>query len=170
MTDYVLLGLVIAIVIVGVLLLSCWKTDKPRRSRGRRNLYYTGEDPGDMGRKLRSGGMTMYGEAQRARDYNNRADNVAVDMSGYGAYNDVIKYQGLEKSVYDSHNQWIQDMNHITSGASMQSERDDLGDLPVQWIGLRRPNFSDHPGIEPSARQDVSYTKDQMPIYRYTVL
>ena len=169
MTDYVLLGLVIAIVIVGVLLLSCWKTDKPRRMM-RRQMQYSSEDPGDMGRLLESGGRTTYGEAQRARDYNNRADKVAVDMSGYSAYGDVIKYQGLEKSVYDSHNQWIQDMNHVTSGASMQSERDDLGDLPVRWVGLRRPNFSDHPGIEASARQDVSYTKDQMPIYRFYVL
>jgi hypothetical protein len=74
---------------------------------------------------------------------------------------------GLEPSVYSSHNQWTQDMNHTTSGASMQSERDDLGDLPITWIGLRRPNYTDHNGIEASARQDVSFSKDQMPVYRH---
>lgn len=191
-TDYVLLSLVIAIIVIAVLLLVCWKNknenkemryELPRRvinnnslrmpiysaSRDEKDLLVVPrrDDVGQMGKTLSSGGYTYFGTAQRNRDYNNRADNVVMDMKGYGDYNDVSRYLGLERSVYDSHNQWIQDMNHTTSGASMQSERDDLGDLPVSWIGLRRPNYTDHPGIEASARQDVSFSGDQMPVYRH---
>ena len=192
-TDYVLLSLVIAVIVIAILLLVCWKNKNenkemqygmPRRYLVRNNdslnlpRYVNREDDrgsvspqrsdvGQMGRALASGGYSYFGTAQRNRDYNNRADDVVMDMRGYGDYNDVARYLGLERSVYDSHNQWIQDMNHTTSGASMQSERDDLGDLPVSWIGLRKPNYTDHPGIEASARQDVSFSKDQMPVYRH---
>jgi hypothetical protein len=202
MADYVLLGLVVAVVVVGILLMSCWKNkpssgnlfgdnspsviyrdrevggsnnnggnfggnnngDLTRRSRGGRG------DPGSMGRALQSGGNSGFGTAQDNRDYNMRMDEIATEMKGYGAYNDVTRFVGLEPSVYDSHNQWIKEMNHSTTTASMQSERDDLGDLPNKWTGLRRPNFSDHPGVEASARQDASFTKDQMVQYRHYVI
>jgi hypothetical protein len=113
---------------------------------------------------------SRFGTAQENRDYNMRMDDIATDMGGYGSYNNVTTFVGLEPTVYQSHNQWIKDMNHTTSTASMQSERDDLGDLPNPWTGLRRPNFTDHPGIEASARQDASYTKDQMVQYRHFVI
>jgi hypothetical protein len=190
--DYVLLSLIIAVIIIAVLLLVCWKNKNENQSYGRskpRNYHMKNNrmaplihsdydvntesvpvsrqgDTGQMGKSLASGGYSYFGTAQNNRDYNNRSDNVVMDMKGYGDYNDVTRYMGLEKNVYDSHNQWIQDMNHTTSGASMQSERDDLGDLPVSWV-LRKPNYTDHPGIEASARQDVSFSKDQMPVYRH---
>jgi len=198
--DYVLLSLVIAIIIIAVLLLSCWKdknglgrlysrSNNGGKKQNRRHQeneeedeednrpaprpvknmqpVVIREDSGDMGRALASGGYSYFGTAQNNRDYNNRVDNVVLNMRGYDSYNDVVRYMGLEPSVYSSHNQWTQDMNHVTSGASMQSERDDLGDLPITWIGLRRPNYTDHNGIEASARQDVSFSKDQMPVYRH---
>jgi hypothetical protein len=198
--DYVLLSFVIAIIIIAVLILSCWKNKNrlgnlhPRYNNGGKhqrqhqeneenddgedNRYVdrpvkntqpvvVREDSGDMGRSLASGGYSYFGTAQNNRNYNNRADDVVLNMRGYDSYNDVVRFMGLEPSVYSSHNQWTQDMNHVTSGASMQSERDDLGDLPITWIGLRRPNYTDHNGIEASARQDVSFSKDQMPVYRH---
>jgi hypothetical protein len=195
--DYVLLSLIIAIIIIAVILLSCWKNkgreyrlspgyNNRNHRRNRPEMEYednssyntarpnrdmpniiASSDSGDMGHALASGGYSYFGTAQNNRDYNNRSDNVVLNMRGYDSYNDVVRYMGLEPSVYSSHNQWTQDMNHVTSGASMQSERDDLGDLPITWIGLRRPNYTDHNGIEASARQDVSFSKDQMPVYRH---
>ena len=194
MADYVLLGLVVAVVVVGILLMSCWKNkdgsseNSVRNSDGTKIVYRDrevpgkcprggggkpargGDDEGSMGRALQSGGNSGFGTAQDNRDYNMRMDEVATELNGYGAYNDITTFVGLEPSVYQSHNSWIRDMNHSTTTASMQSERDDLGDLPNKWTGLRRPNFTDHPGVEASARQDASFTKDQMVQYRHFVI
>jgi hypothetical protein len=205
MADYVLLGLVIAVVVVGILLMSCWK-NKPGLSRnssngGNSGFYNTGRSRNDntdgrnswnsapaprsnygapgcpmettsteMGQMLRSGGISRFGTAQENRDYAMRMDNVATELGGYDGYSDITRYVGLDNSVYQSHNAWTKDMGHSTTTASMQSERDDLGDLPNPWTGLRRPNFTDNPGIEASARVDASFTKDQMPTYRHFVL
>lgn len=171
MADYVLLGLVVAVVIVGVLLLSCWKA-KPngKKYKKRGGVTYDVVEGSGMAEILQSGGTTGFGTAQLNREYNNRANRIADSLKAYDGYQDVIKYQGLEKGVFQSHNQYIRDMNHTTSTASMQTERDDLGDMPVTWVGLQRPNYTDNPGIEASARQDASFTQDQMPKYRHFIL
>lgn len=195
MTDYVLMGLLVAIVIVGVLLLSCWKT-KPRRRvmRRRRDPFVSGVVEtdgkirptggavmGEMGELLESGGTSPDGTAKQNSNYQNRENVIADDLKSYDDYNDVIKFmslggapssqkEGYESSVFESQKQWVKNTNHVTSTASMQSERDDLGGLPNGYVGLQRPNFTDHPGIEASARQDSTFTPDQMPMYRHFVL
>ena len=202
MTDYVLMGLLVAIVIVGVLLLSCWKTKPKRRRRDGFNspgvfvagvTETTGETErtggalrGKMGEELGSGGTSESGSGVANSNAQNRSNVVANDLKGYDSWADVTAFMSLGgvpdknvdgytdqpyvSSVYESHRDYIQNMNHTTSTASMQSERDDLGGLPNVYVGLQRPNFTDHPGIEASARQDSSFTPDQMPTYRHYVL
>ncbi len=76
-------------------------------------------------------------------------------------YNDYILSSGLEKSVIDSHNQFVSDIHHTTTGASAMSVLSgDVFDVP--FVGLRRPNTRDI-YVDPDARQVTTAETWQYP-------
>lgn len=157
----VAVSLGVAVVVVFVLLLSCWKS-KPRmkkqvnkRQMSRKvssNTAGSEEDPtaffsdtgtGPLNRQL----SAQYGDLQ--------------NMTGYEDYNEVAQYTSLEPEVFSSQEEYSREINRSTSGASAMSVRDDPNDVNP-WIGLRKIDYhSVYPNID--ARVDSSESPDQMP-------
>lgn len=81
---------------------------------------------------------------------------VAPDYS----YDDYLVNEGLEKSVVESHNKFVDEIHHRTTGASAQSVLS--GDVDVNpWVGLRRINYN-AAFSQNDARTVSSESPDQM--------
>lgn len=75
-------------------------------------------------------------------------------------YNDYLLTAGLEKSVVDSHRQFVNDIAQTTTGASAQTVLSgDIMDNP--FVGLRRPDYRVE--VDPNARQVPSAEQWQYP-------
>ena len=80
-------------------------------------------------------------------------------IDGYKDYNEVIKYASLEPSVFDSHQNYSNELGITNTGASAMAVRSDPNDV-VQWVGLRRPDYS--ASSMGDVRTDHSEFPDQM--------
>lgn len=81
-------------------------------------------------------------------------------------YNDYLLSTGLEQGVVDSHRQFVNDIQHTTTGASSRTIFSEEPDL-APWVGLRRPNYQSV-NIDPNSRQVPSVEQYQMPSnYKY---
>ncbi len=95
---------------------------------------------------------------------NQQLDSQYADLQNLksaGGWNQIAQYQALEPEVYKSHEEYSQDMNRSTSGASMMTIRTDDNDINP-WIGLRRPSYY---GTYPAddARVTATEVPTQMP-------
>jgi hypothetical protein len=82
------------------------------------------------------------------------------NLKGYGAWGEVAQYQALEPEVYESHEEYTDDMNRVSSGASMMTIRSDPNDVNM-WRGLRRPDYHSIYAAS-DARVDHTEVPDQM--------
>ncbi len=57
------------------------------------------------------------------------------------SWSDAIQNLAIEPEVFKSHNRFVKDRSHVSSGASMQSVRDDIQDVNKR-VGLRRVNYN----------------------------
>lgn len=91
-----------------------------------------------------------------AREYmNNTAES--------GAFEDYLIDAGLESTVIDSHQQFVNDIQKTTSGASVETVlAGDVDDNP--WVGIRRPNYDVK--VDSSARTVPSAEQSRMPTAR----
>lgn len=80
--------------------------------------------------------------------------------SSYENFEDYIMDNGLEKSVTESHNQYVQDLQQRTSGASVETVTSHDENINP-WVGLRRPDYSSV-RIDGSAREVSSQTPEQL--------
>lgn len=76
-------------------------------------------------------------------------------------YNDYLLNSSIEQGVVDSHNQFVNDIKHTTTGASAQTVFSEEPDL-VPWVGLRRPAY-DKVYVDPNSRQVPSIYQSQLP-------
>ena len=145
-----------AAVVVLLLLMSCWDpkpTAPSRRCRNKVVVVNGGEGPN---LNVRSNWGTGRQNRSRMKRYNQLAN-----VQQYDDWNSMAQYQSLEDSVYASHNEYVDDLARVTSGASMQTVRSD-DQYPNPWMGLRRPNMHDaYSGTD--ARVVSSEFVDQMP-------
>lgn len=75
-------------------------------------------------------------------------------------YNDYLLSSGLEKSVIDSHRQFVNDIQQTTNGPSAQTVlSSEIYDNP--FVGLRRPDLNIY--VDPNARQVTSTEQWQYP-------
>jgi hypothetical protein len=158
--DTVLLSLGLAIVVVLVLLMSCWKS-KPKRRRAVRagnctptvsNAAASEPDP--------SAFYSSYGTGPMNRQMSKQYANLQ-NLKGYQDWNEVAQYQSLEPSVFESQEEYAQDINRSTSSASSSTIRSDDA-YPIDWTGLRRPEMqSCYSGND--SRVVSSQSPDQMP-------
>lgn len=65
-----------------------------------------------------------------------------VNQDGEFSFNDYLVNQGLEKNVIDSHRMYVDESLHSTTGASVETVRDDDNDVNPR-VGLRRTNYFD---------------------------
>lgn len=81
--------------------------------------------------------------------FNNDLPNPKIDSEvieninktdDYVDYNEIIKNEALEKSVFDQHNSYIKEKNKVTNTASRNPTRSDSQDL-IPFVGLRRPQY-----------------------------
>jgi hypothetical protein len=66
----------------------------------------------------------------------------AKRAQSYNHYSDYLLSAGVEKSVVDSHKQFVDEIHHKTTGASTETVRDDSNDVNPRW-GLRKTNYFD---------------------------
>lgn len=57
------------------------------------------------------------------------------------SWSEAVKNLALESTIAESQKRYVENRSHVSSGASIQTLRDDLGSLPNPWSGLRRPDF-----------------------------
>lgn len=148
--DNVLLGLSIAVAIVSILLLNCWKKDE-KKSVVVKMVKVSPPQPSEP--------KSDSGTGVQNREFNNRYKQLSNAVA-YEDYGEVAQYMSVEPEVYESHARYSEDMNQSTSGASMLPERDDPNDV-VPWVGLRKPRYRDVYSGE-NVRQDHTETPDQM--------
>lgn len=151
--DTVGLSLIIAIVIILMLLTNCWNSNDSGVKEGLSPLanFKEGDNTGQFYSDTGSGLIND----QLAKQY---AD--LENLTSYGSYNQVAQYSALEPEVYSSHENYSNDMNRSTSGASMMTIRSDPNDVNM-WRGLRRPDYkSIYPADD--VRVDSTEIPDQM--------
>lgn len=165
--EIVAIALGVAILVILVLLTSCWNSRPRRRNRHRCNEGLSNLPPisvnplanfaeGDNTGQYYSDTGTGLINQQLAKQY---AD--LQNLKQPGDWNEESQYQSLEPEVYTSHDEYVADMNRSTSGASMMTIRSDDNDINP-WIGLRRPDYhSVYPADD--ARVDSSETPSSMP-------
>jgi hypothetical protein len=150
--ETISIALGLAILVMFVLLMSCWRPAKRSSCRAGKK---EGMELSDSGTGVENRKMNKRYE-----------DLMAVD--DYDDYNEVVQYAALEPSIFESHNEYSKDINRSTSGASLGSVRsDDMNYVP--WVGLRRPKYQDIEA-DGSSRQDISVYKDQLPESNYFCL
>jgi hypothetical protein len=159
--ETVVVALGVAIVVVAVLLMSCWKSNKKKSVRraastcqdGLSNTNTNGGNP-DQGWNGYSDTGTGKINRQLANQYSNEQN-----LTGYDGWNQVAQYSALEPEVYQSHAEFTDGINYSTSGASSMSIRSDSTTINP-WQGLRRPDYA---SVYPSAdaRVDSSQYVDQ---------
>ncbi len=89
-------------------------------------------------------------------------DDLASKESGssYENFEDYILDNGLEKSVTESHNQYVQDLQQRTSGASVETVTSHDENINP-WVGLRRPDYLSVK-VDANAREVSSQTPEQL--------
>lgn len=90
----------------------------------------------------------------------NIQDLYTKEAESYENFEDYIIGNGLEKSVTESHNQYVQDLQHRTSGASVETVTSHDENINP-WVGLRRPDYSSI-RIDGNAREVSSQTPEQL--------
>lgn len=159
MSDNVTLALAACVVVVVILLLSCWGV-KP----GKANTASVNQP---TSKPVRSPGCVMeqpdttsrVGSGVVNREFNNRYNDLS-NLQGYDDYGAVSQYMAIEPEVFDSHARYSDDMGRSTSGASMLPVRDDRQDINPR-VGIRLTNYSAvYAG--PGSRQEHSEIPDQM--------
>lgn len=157
--EVVEIALAVSIVVVLVLLMSCWKGKKQSRKtkgscqRRQKPMYDMNEEE-----------EYSYGTATKNRAFENRYNNVAQNLDGYNDYSEVLRYTALQPEVYTSHKSYVEDMDRVTAGASSLAERSDDNDF-INWH-VRRPNYRDVV-IGDDARITPSEFQDQKPERTY---
>lgn len=151
------IALAVATVVVLILLMSCWDDkpqSRPRSCPKSRVVVLKGMDPDDDSHQ-----RSDWGQGKKSRQLA-RQNNDLVRLSEYDDYSTVAKYQALEPEVFDSHEQYADQVGVANSGASNMTVRSDPNDV-VPWVGLRRPEY--HKTFAKSdARQVHSEYSDQM--------
>lgn len=79
----------------------------------------------------------------------------------YKTYSDFLLNAGIEKTVMDSHRQFVDEIQHKTTGASTETVRDDDNDVNPRW-GLRKTNYFDA-----TAGADARVTSSEDPRQMY---
>jgi hypothetical protein len=137
--DTVTVGLIIAIIVMLILLMSCSQGGKKKVRKGscsdgmdKAPATNSSVAEPDMYFANSGGGLINH---QLNKQYADLAD-----LSGYDDYNQLAQYSALEPEVYESHKEYSADMNRSTSGASMMTIRTDPNDVNP-WRGLRRPDY-----------------------------
>jgi hypothetical protein len=162
------LALVIATVVILVLLMCCYGDTKSTTGyshRQRISNNQSGSEYDDLDTKgppssTWGSGVTNTQLASQYRDLEN--------LEGYEDYNSVAQYQSLEPEVYESHDQYANDLGIANRGASALPIRSDSNDLQT-WVGLRRPDYQTIYAAQ-DARVQHSESPDQMPVRRTTGL
>ncbi len=95
------------------------------------------------------------------RNSDARYNKLVNNMASYGSYEDVMKYEALEPSIFESHHQYTKDIGNFNLGPGKLAERSDSNDL-VKHIGVRRADYYGV-NLDDSARQVPSEIQDQMP-------
>lgn len=153
--DNVALALSVSIAVVLVLLVSCWdkKPKKQAQQQARGRAVYRDLSSGSVQQRSDTGTGLKNANAR------NRYDNLRDNMSGYEDYGQVAQYMSLEPEVFESHEQYSEDMNRLSLGPSSMAERSDPNDV-VPWVGLRRPDYKSASASE-GARVEHSEIPDQ---------
>ena len=173
-------GLSIAIVVVVILLLSCW--NKPMHQRQKLNRPNLVQQPHVQHRRRQMRpahqhlkpdqidenilSKSEYGSGVYDEKSSKRYEELS-NIQGYDDYNTVVQYMSVEPEVYDSHERYSKDMGRSTAGASMMSVRDDPNDV-VPWVA-RKPFYQDSYS-QAGARQEPSEYPDQMREKTYYVI
>jgi hypothetical protein len=135
--ETVPIALGIATLVVAVLLMSCWDKKPKGSATSRRSpqvVVLKDIDPDDDSHQRSEWGSGKK-NAQLARQYNDLAN-----MDGYNDYADVTKYQSLDPEVFESHDNYADQIGVSNNGASNLAVRSDPNDV-VPWVGLRRPDY-----------------------------
>lgn len=152
--DNVTLALSVSIAVVLVLLYSCWgkKPKKNKQSCNKPNPAHH-DLPSSIQNKSDTGTGLKNAEARA------RYDTLRNNLTGYDDYGQVAQYMSLEPEVFESHDQYSNDMNRLSLGPSTMAERSDPNDV-VPWVGLRRPDYKST-SASSGARVEHSEIPDQ---------
>lgn len=154
--DNVALALSVSIAVVLVLLYSCWGKSSKKGRRGQ-SCSRSHSAPRDLPSSIQQTSDTGTGLLNaNARD---RYDTLRNNLSGYSDYGQVAQYMSLEPEVFESHDQYSNDMNRLSLGPSNMAERSDPNDV-VPWVGLRRPDYQST-SASAGARVEHSEIPDQ---------
>lgn len=82
------------------------------------------------------------------------------DVDSDETFADYVVDNGLEKSVTESHKQYVKDLQQRTSGASVETVTSHDENINP-WVGLRRPDYLSIK-VDPGAREVSSQTKEQL--------
>jgi hypothetical protein len=159
--DNVPVALGLAVLVVLYLLMQCWDDRQQVPARG------CDKKPHVI--VLREGMTSAEAEADNQRSDSGQGvinrqlqaqENDLANLEEYDDFSAVAKYQALEPEVYESHEQYADQLGISNSGASNMTVRSDPNDV-VNWVGLRRPDY--HSTYAKSdARQVHSEFADQM--------
>ena len=156
----------ISIIIVLLILVSCWGSGEDKRkirggshSRKASECMSSSGSSDVLGSLLGPGQSTFNSQTGTAMMNSQLATQYAdlQNLGSYGDYNAVIQYTSLDPSVFKSHQQYSNDINNSTSGASNLTIRSDDNDI-VPWVGLRRPKYD-----QVYAKADARVTSSEYP-------
>lgn len=162
-------ALTIAVLVVGILLLSCWNSSKPSEAKGAAEGFKveTAADVQEYEKEASEFNTSKFGSGKVNRELAAQ-NNDLTGLESYEDYSEVVQYQSLEPEVYDSHDTYAHDIGVANSGASVHAVRsDDTG--PVTRWGLRKIAYHDAYS-SPDVRQDHSEFVDQMPANTHYLL
>ena len=177
--ELVAVALGISILVVLILLLSCWNSCQqsndeeeynPRMRRGRqrgcnmRDGFVPAGVPLKRHRANISGNNQFFSpdgtgktNLQQMQQYNDVINADRLD----GDYNEVIQQMSIEPEVAMSHQAYSNDVGRSTSGASSNVVRSDRNDINPR-VGLRTIDYHSVYASR-DARTDSSESPDQMP-------
>lgn len=171
------LALSVSIAIIIVLLLSCWKSKHPKKRLSDNDSQKSACALKPSSQKLAGPKPSSQNRIEGAQDPNvaqrlsdtgrgvvNRSEAARLkqlkNLKGYDDYNSLMQYMALEPEVFESQQQYSEDMNRFSLGPSDLAERSDPNDV-VNWVGLRRPDYS-AVYADSTARVEHSDIPDQM--------
>ena len=152
--EHAELALCIAIVIVLILLFSCWK---PNKGSG---CDVDWDDMEGFKHSRQHVAHVDHDDLHPNQRMKERVRSVSK-VVGYDNYGDAAEAMSLDQSVYASHNEFAKAANKSTAGPSALSERSDDQDI-IPRVGLRKIDYySTH--SDSSARVDHSEFVQSMP-------
>ena len=179
--ELVAVALGISILVVLILLLSCWNSSqqsnyddednyRPRMRRGRQRGCNMRDGFVPAGVPLNQNSANISGNSQFFSPDGTGKTNLQL-MKQYNAvinsdhldgdYNDVIQQMSIEPEVAMSHQTYSNDVGRSTSGASTNVVRSDRNDINPR-VGLRTIDYHSVYSSR-DARTDSSESPDQMP-------